>query len=435
MRAQAAALRVFLCHASSDKADVRKLHRRLAGDGFYPWLDEEELLPGQDWEMAIQHAVRDADFVVVCLSDASITRAGYVHKEIAIALDVAERQPDGSIYVIPARLEECELPQRLARWHRVDLFASDGYPRLVRALRSKMGSLPPSQLVATSEGPAVTEESVVSQSEDSPPTSNSGGRGYPAAVARLVDLLADRDPGVRFEAMSALHDRLTPALLPVIEPLFSDRDEHVRRMAVEYYARLAEDTEQATKRLVGMLADRDSSVRFEAMSALHDRLTPALLPVIEPLFSDRDEHIRRMAVEYYARLAEDTEQATKRLVGMLADRDSSVRFEAMSALHDRLTPALLPVIEPLLSDRDEHIRRMAVEYYARLAEDTEQATKRLVGMLADRDSSVRFEAMSALHDRLTPALLPVIEPLLSDRDEHIRRMAVEYYARLTGSSD
>jgi HEAT repeat protein len=93
------------------------------------------------------------------------------------------------------------------------------------------------------------------------------------------------------------------------------------------------------------------------------------------------------------------------------------------------------VIEPLLSDRDDFIRRMAVAYYARLVGDTEQATERLVGLLSDRDSSVRYEAMSALDDRLTTALLPVIEPLLSDRDDFIRRMAVQYYARLTRYSD
>jgi HEAT repeat protein len=45
---------------------------------------------------------------------------------------------------------------------------------------------------------------------------------------------------------------------------------------------------------------------------------------------------------------------------------------------------------------------------------------------------VRFEAMSALGKRLSPGLLPVIEPLLNDPDNYIRRMAVDYYAQLGG---
>jgi TIR domain len=39
----------FLCHASDDKAHVREVYHRLrTGEGFEPWLDEEDLLPGQE---------------------------------------------------------------------------------------------------------------------------------------------------------------------------------------------------------------------------------------------------------------------------------------------------------------------------------------------------------------------------------------------------
>ena len=56
--------------------------------------------------------------------------------------------------------------------------------------------------------------------------------------------------------------------------------------------------------------------------------------------------------------------------------------------------------------------------------------KPLVEALDDSDSMVRFQAMSGLGDHLSPELLPVIEPLLKDSDDYIRRYAVEYYARL-----
>ena len=49
--------RIFLCHASHDKPAVLALYRRLKKDGFEPWLDEEDLIPGQDWETAIRKAV------------------------------------------------------------------------------------------------------------------------------------------------------------------------------------------------------------------------------------------------------------------------------------------------------------------------------------------------------------------------------------------
>ncbi len=134
-------LDAFLCHSSGDKDAVRDLYHRLQGDGFEPWLDEEDLLPGQDWAREISRAVRAADVVLVCLSQASIAKTGFVQKEIGYALDAAEERPPGTIYVIPVKLEECEVPERLRQYQWVSLFEEGGYERLMRALRERASSL------------------------------------------------------------------------------------------------------------------------------------------------------------------------------------------------------------------------------------------------------------------------------------------------------
>ena len=129
--------RVFLCHSSGDKAVVRELHSRLKNDGIDPWLDEEELFPGQNWEAEIAAAVRLCDAVAVCLSRKGVDREGYIHKEITIALDIAERKPEGTVFIIPVRLEqEVEVPDRLRKWQWANLFEHDGYQRLVFILRN-----------------------------------------------------------------------------------------------------------------------------------------------------------------------------------------------------------------------------------------------------------------------------------------------------------
>src|SRR5580658_10031947 len=120
-------LKIFLCHSSGDKAAVRELWARLRADGFQPWLDEEDLLPGQHWANEIPKAVRNCDVVIVCLSRASVTKVGFVQKEIKLALDVAEMQPEGSIFLIPLKLEECDVPERLKDWQWVDYFEPDGH--------------------------------------------------------------------------------------------------------------------------------------------------------------------------------------------------------------------------------------------------------------------------------------------------------------------
>jgi hypothetical protein len=127
-------LTVFLCHASDDKAAVRELYHKLEDSGFEPWLDEENLFPGQDWRREISNAVRDTDVVLVCLSENSVNKAGYVQKEIKIALDVADEQPEGTIFIIPVKLEDCEVPDRLSAWHWVNLQDSRGFERLSAAL-------------------------------------------------------------------------------------------------------------------------------------------------------------------------------------------------------------------------------------------------------------------------------------------------------------
>src|SRR4051794_22097132 len=101
-------LRTFLCHSSEDKAVVRNLYRRLSRvTGIFPWLDERDLLAGQDWEHEISKAVRACDVVIVCLSQQSIAKTGFVQREISQALDVSDEKPKGTIFIIPLRLEPC----------------------------------------------------------------------------------------------------------------------------------------------------------------------------------------------------------------------------------------------------------------------------------------------------------------------------------------
>ena len=127
-------LKVFLCHAHSDKDTVKALYTRLTNDGVDAWLDKEKLLPGQDWELEIRKAVREADVVVVCLSK-QFNQAGFRQKEVRWSLDTAMEQPEGEIFIIPARLEECATLENLRKWHWVDLFELQGYENLFRALQ------------------------------------------------------------------------------------------------------------------------------------------------------------------------------------------------------------------------------------------------------------------------------------------------------------
>lgn len=135
-------LRVFLCHASQDKPVVRELYRRLLAENWIdPWLDEERLLPGQDWDLEIEKAVEASDAVIVCLSNQSMTKEGYVQRELKFVLDIALEKPEGTIFVVPLRLDECALPRRLRALHYVDYFPADHHKaanqRLLQSLQAR----------------------------------------------------------------------------------------------------------------------------------------------------------------------------------------------------------------------------------------------------------------------------------------------------------
>ena len=115
-------LKVFLAHASEDKPRVREVYRSLMDLGYRPWLDEEDILPGQEWRDAIKGAVEESHVALVFLSSISVNKTGEFQREIRQALDVAATQPEGQIFVVPVLLSEVEVPGRLKdyQWVRLD---------------------------------------------------------------------------------------------------------------------------------------------------------------------------------------------------------------------------------------------------------------------------------------------------------------------------
>jgi hypothetical protein len=134
-------MEVFLCHSSGDKPAVRILWNRLRAEGFAAWLDEKELLPGQKWELEIQKAIDRAGAIIVCLSNGSINKEGFLQREIRLVPDKASEKPEDVIFLIPARLEECSVPNRLRELQWVDLFDAAGTDRLLQALHVRENAL------------------------------------------------------------------------------------------------------------------------------------------------------------------------------------------------------------------------------------------------------------------------------------------------------
>ena len=139
-------LRVFLCHASQDKPDVRDLYKKLVAETWIdPWLDEEKLLPGQDWNLEIEKAVESADVVIIFNSGTSVSKEGYVQKEMRQVLNIALEKLDGEVFILPVRLDDSELPRKIKDKQYIDYFPKSNrnaaYDKIKQSLKIRKDSL------------------------------------------------------------------------------------------------------------------------------------------------------------------------------------------------------------------------------------------------------------------------------------------------------
>jgi len=80
-------------------------------------------------------AILKCDVVIACLSRGFDKQQGYRHEELKLALEKSNFLPNDQVFIIPVRLEECDMPESLRHLHRVDLFKPGGYKKLIGALR------------------------------------------------------------------------------------------------------------------------------------------------------------------------------------------------------------------------------------------------------------------------------------------------------------
>lgn len=134
-------IQIFISYAREDQTRVRAIYDKLVAAGFRPWLDQEHILPGQKWEPVIKQALKRSHFVLVCLSATSINKRGFLQKEIKQALEQADERLEGDVYLIPARLDDCEVPELLSRIQWTDLFKEVSWEKLLRAFQEQLSKL------------------------------------------------------------------------------------------------------------------------------------------------------------------------------------------------------------------------------------------------------------------------------------------------------
>ncbi|MBC7933184.1 MAG: toll/interleukin-1 receptor domain-containing protein [Rubrivivax sp.] len=135
-------LRVFISYATPDLRRVRLLHRKLSEQtGLDLWFDKVSLVPTDEWHPAIVRAIHSSDAIVICLSSRSVNRDGFAQDEINWAINLFDEQPEGTVSILPVKLDQCDAPPRLMRWQYAELFRKNGFERLIAGLRKRMLAL------------------------------------------------------------------------------------------------------------------------------------------------------------------------------------------------------------------------------------------------------------------------------------------------------
>jgi hypothetical protein len=132
-------VKVFISYAHEDLEPARRLYKRLkAVPGVEPWFDKESLLPGMRWRPAIKRAIREADYFLALLSRKSVSKRGYVQKEMREAIEIRDEFPEGRAFLIPVRLDDCQPPESLSDIHYEDFFPNwdRGLGRVLRVIES-----------------------------------------------------------------------------------------------------------------------------------------------------------------------------------------------------------------------------------------------------------------------------------------------------------
>jgi hypothetical protein len=136
----------FLSYAHEDWRTAERLVRYLAASGCSVWFDRERRNEDEVLDEQLFNAIRESYYFLLLLTPVSISKQGYIRREIALALRVVtEFEREGS-FIIPILAEPCDssCDRFLALGQAVDLTQgswSKGVDSLVSRLNASMPTL------------------------------------------------------------------------------------------------------------------------------------------------------------------------------------------------------------------------------------------------------------------------------------------------------
>ena len=101
---------VFLSYCHDNYEVVSKLYNHLETLGEKVWWDRN-IMPGQNLKSEITKAILDSYAIIICFSNELYSKyKSGVFPELREAISIYREYPSSTIFIIPIRLSECQIP-------------------------------------------------------------------------------------------------------------------------------------------------------------------------------------------------------------------------------------------------------------------------------------------------------------------------------------
>lgn len=140
---------VFISYCHDNKPMVSKLRDDLISAGETVWWDDE-IPGGAEWKLEIRRALENAYAIVVCFTeDTDSRRQSGIFPELLDAIEFYRSYAPGSIFLIPVKLSNCEVPDLAIDARRtlkdlqfIELYPQQNYNKNIVKLVNSIKSAP-----------------------------------------------------------------------------------------------------------------------------------------------------------------------------------------------------------------------------------------------------------------------------------------------------
>lgn len=129
---------VFIVYARDDLETAKRLAKVMKDAGLNPWLDVEQLVPGQVWKKAVLKALEESSIALVIVSN-NLQKDGFVREELNAAMKLLQSRETDVVPIVPVRVDDSSVPEALAQIQWVDLREKDAEQQLLRGLSHATG--------------------------------------------------------------------------------------------------------------------------------------------------------------------------------------------------------------------------------------------------------------------------------------------------------